>query len=418
MKRIATDEVQDFEIEHQNIVRNYAPESMVLLKNDNILPLNHPGKIALYGNGARNTIKGGTGSGDVNVRHFVTVEEGLEQDGFEITTKRWLYQYSELKANYVKKFKEELVAKAKAEGKDVWVATMGVTPLEPDYDLDLSSSSQAEAAVYVLARDSGEGADRHAERGDIKLTKTEVHDILSLAKQYKKFVLVLNVGGLVDLSEVKDQVPAILLMSQLGSATGNALADVLLGKSYPSGKLAMTWAPIEQYPSTDNFGDINDTYYKEGIYVGYRYFDSMNITPLYEFGYGLSYTSFKLKTESVKANAKKVELKVRVSNIGNAAGKEVVQVYYSAPDSVMDQPYQKLAAYAKTKELAPGEEQVLTLTFNTSAMASYNQEKAESVLGHGDYLIRVGNSSRNTKVVAKVNLNQNTVIEKFINIPF
>ena len=416
MKRIATDEVQDFEIEHQNIVRKYAPESMVLLKNDNILPLNHPGKIALYGNGARNTIKGGTGSGDVNVRHFVTVEEGLEQDGFEITTKRWLYQYSELKANYVKKFKEELVAKAKAEGKDVWVATMGVTPLEPDYDLDLSSSSQAEAAVYVLARDSGEGADRHAERGDIKLTKTEVHDILSLAKQYKKFVLVLNVGGLVDLSEVKDQVPAILLMSQLGSATGNALADVLLGKSYPSGKLAMTWAPIEQYPSTDNFGDINDTYYKEGIYVGYRYFDSMNITPLYEFGYGLSYTSFKLKTESVKANAKKVELKVRVSNIGNAAGKEVVQVYYSAPDSVMDQPYQKLAAYAKTKELAPGEEQVLTLTFNTSAMASYNQEKAESVLGHGDYLIRVGNSSRNTKVVAKVNLNQNTVIEKFKHI--
>lgn len=416
MKRIATDEVQDFEIEHQNIVRKYAPESMVLLKNDNILPLNHSGKIALYGNGARNTIKGGTGSGDVNVRHFVTVEEGLEQAGFEITTKNWLDQYSKLKADYVKKFKADLVTKAKAEGKDVWGATMGVTPLEPDYDLDLSSSSQTDTAVYVLARDSGEGADRHVERGDIKLTKTEVHDILSLVKQYKKFVLVLNVGGLVDLSEVKDQVPAILLMSQLGSATGNALADVLLGKSYPSGKLAMTWAPIDQYPSSGNFGDINDTYYKEGIYVGYRYFDSMNIIPLYEFGYGLSYTSFKLETEAVKADSKKIELNVRVSNVGNTAGKEVVQVYYSAPDAVMDQPYQELATYAKTKELTPGEEQVLNLTFNTNDMASYDQENAESILGNGDYLIRVGNSSRNTKVVAKANLDQDTVIEKFKHI--
>lgn len=416
MKRVATNEVQDFEVEHQNLVRKLAPESMVLLKNDNqLLPLANLKRVALYGNGARNTIKGGTGSGDVNVRHFVTVEEGLENAGIQITTKSWLEAYSELKAAYEKKYYADLQEEAKANGENDMMAMMGKMPVELDYDLPLSDED-ADAAVYVLARNSGEGADRKIAAGDIKLTKTEIRDITKLAEKYDKFVLVLNVGGLVDLDPVADKVPTILLMSQLGTATGDALADVLTGKAYPSGKLTMTWAPIEKYPSTANFGDINDTPYKEGIYVGYRYFDTMKIKPTYEFGYGLSYTDFEYQTEEVKADSESVSVKVKVKNTGNYNGKEVIQVYYSAPSTLIDQPSQNLAAYAKTKELKPGEEEELTISFKTAAMASYLEDRASNVLAHGQYLIAVGTSSQDTSIVAKLDLDKDTVVEKFKNI--
>lgn len=416
MKRIETDQIQDFEVEHQKLVRKLAPESMVLLKNDNhILPLKNLKSVALYGSGARNTVKGGTGSGDVNVRHFVTVEEGLENAGVKITTKSWLKQYGELKDKYVKKYYQDLEAEAKAAGENNMMAMMGKMPLEPDYELPLAGED-VQGAIYVLARNSGEGADRKIAAGDIKLTKAEIRDITELAEKYSNFVLVLNVGGLVDLDPVIDKVPAILLMSQLGSATGDAVADVLTGKAYPSGKLTMTWAPIEDYPSTKNFGDINDTPYKEGIYVGYRYFDTMKIKPTYEFGYGLSYTNFEINTEDVHADNENVSVKVKVKNVGDAAGKEVVQVYYAAPNTLIDQPSQNLAAYAKTKELKPGESEELIISFKTRIMASYLSKMASSVLAKGQYLIKVGSSSQNTSLVAKLDLDEDTVVEKFKNI--
>lgn len=409
MQRIKTNKIQDFEIKHQTIVRENAPESMVLLKNEGILPLKECHHIALYGNGARNTIKGGTGSGDVNVRHFVNIEEGLKNAGIRLTSNDWLDQYSQLKADYVQKYKENIIATAKKKGEDVFMALMGKAPLEPDYDLPLSKTA-ADAAIYVLARDSGEGADRQIKRGDLKLTKTEVHDILILANMYHNFVLVLNVGGLVDLTEVKDHVPAILLMSQLGSASGDAVADVLLGKAYPSGKLAMTWAAIEDYPSTKNFGDINDTRYEEGIYVGYRYFDSLGLKPTYEFGYGLSYTDFTINTKRVLVNSKEIQIQAEVKNIGKLPGKEVVQLYYSAPSNVLKQPYQELAAYTKTNELVPGERTIVTLKFSPCEMASFDTENGVDLLSHGTYLLRLGNSSRHTQVIAKINLKQNVIL--------
>ena len=377
--RIESPEVQEFEKQHIAAVRRLAPECMVLLKNDGTLPLQEAGKLALYGSGARKTIKGGTGSGDVNVRHFVTVEEGLQNAGFTLTTGDWLDGYDQVVADARAAFYGALRKEADAAGvtgPHMMMYAMGKACPEPDYELPLNG--EGDTAVYVLARNSGEGADRKPEAGDIRLTPTEIRDILALKEQYEKFVLVLNVGGMVDLEPVKT-VGTVLLLGQLGSATGDALADVLLGRAYPSGKLTMTWAPIEDYASTEGFGDPNDTYYKEGIYVGYRYFDTIGYVPTYPFGYGMGYTTFAVEPKGISADASHISVTASVTNTGAAAGKEVVQVYYSAPAGKLDKPYQELAGYAKTKELAPGESQEVTVTFATQSMASYCVECASYV---------------------------------------
>ena len=375
MVRITDSNVQDFEKKHIAAVRDMAAECAVLLKSNGDFPLASAGKIALFGNGARNTIKGGTGSGDVNVRHFVSVEEGLENAGFEITSKAWLDAYTSMLAEEKAKFLQGLKAEAKAAGVNAIWYCMGKVMPEPAYNIPLEG--EAETAVYVLARNSGEGADRTPVAGDINLTETEQRDILALNEKYDKFILVLNVGGMVDLSPVS-AVKNILLLSQLGTPTGDVLADILLGKSYPSGKLTTTWAPIASYPSTEGFGDPNDTYYKEGIYVGYRYFDTVNETPVYPFGYGLGYTTFEVKGKSVAADEKQVTVTASVKNTGNFAGKEVVQVYVSAPAGKLDKPYQELKGFAKTKELAPGEETEVTVTFDTASMASFSEEEQKA----------------------------------------
>lgn len=413
MKRIQSKEMQQFEKEHINAVRAMSPECMVLLKNEGMLPLGRTGKIALYGSGARNTIKGGTGSGDVNVRHFVNIEEGLENAGFEITTKAWLDAYDEVLDKAKRAFAEELKVKAKASGMPLFMFLMGKVVPEPDYELPLEG--EGDTAIYILARNSGEGTDRADVPGDIRLTETEIRDILVLNEKYEKFVLVLNVGGLVDISPVEN-IKAVLLMSQPGIAAGDALADVILGKTYPSGKLTMTWASVKDYPSTDGFGDPDDTFYGEGIYVGYRYFDRAGKRPVYPFGYGLGYTTFSVETKNLEADAKTITVTVAVKNTGKSAGKEVVQVYYSAPEGRLDKPYQELAAYAKTGELKPGEEQELSISFAVASMASFDEEIASYVLEKGRYDIRVGNCSRNTHIAGAVSLNGDAVTERVRNI--
>ena len=414
--RIDSPDVQAFETEHIAAVRKVAPECMVLLKNDGTLPLSGAGKIALYGSGARRTIKGGTGSGDVNVRHFVNVEEGLENAGFEITTKAWLDGYDKIvtdaKAAFYGAIRKEAEA-AGAKGIQMMLFAMGRMCPEPEYELPLDG--EGDTAIYVLSRNSGEGADRKPEEGDINLTETEIRDILALNKKYEKFILVLNVGGMIDLKPV-EEVSSILLMGQLGMATGDALADVVLGKAYPSGKLTMTWAPIKDYASTEGFGDPNDTYYKEGIYVGYRYFDTIGYTPTYPFGYGVGYTTFTVEPKSMTADAEKVTVTATVRNTGDKAGKEVVQVYYSAPEGNLDKPYQELAGYAKTKELAPGGSEDVTVTFETESMASYCVKCASYVMEKGTYFVHVGNCSRNTHIAGAVVLDETKVIEKDKNI--
>lgn len=413
MKRIQSKEIQQFEQEHIDAVRSLSPECMVLLKNEGVLPLGKAGKIALYGSGARNTVKGGTGSGDVNVRHFVNIEEGLENAGFEITTKDWLNAYDRILDKAKRAFADELKVKAETSGMPLFLFLMGKVAPEPEYELLLEG--EGDTAIYVLARNSGEGTDRADVSGDIRLTETEIRDIRILNEKYENFVLVLNVGGMVDLGPIGG-VKAVLLMSQLGTPTGDALADVLLGKAYPSGKLTMTWADLKDYPSTENFGDPNDTLYREGIYVGYRYFDSTGKTPVYPFGYGLGYTTFSIEPKGLEADAKTITVTVMVKNTGKAAGKEVVQVYYSAPSGKLNKPYQELAAYAKTGELEPGGEQELSISFDLASMASFDEESASFVLEKGRYYIRVGNCSRDTHIAGAVELYDDAVTEKVRNI--
>lgn len=413
MQRIHSQEIQTFEKEHIAAVRALSPECMVLLKNEGVLPLGKAGKVALYGGGARRTIKGGTGSGDVNVRHFVTVEEGMENAGFEITTKAWMDAYDTVVADAKKAFVQTIKEEAAAAGADPMMFGMGRVMPEPAYEIPLDG--EGDTAVYVLARISGEGSDRQPVAGDINLTETEIRDILAVNAKYEKMVLVLNAGGMVDLSPVAE-VKTVLLMGQLGSATGDALADVLLGKSYPSGKLTMTWAPIAAYPSTEGFGHPDDTRYKEGVYVGYRYFDRTDISPIYPFGFGMGYTTFTVTPVKMTVEDGQITVTVKVKNTGAAAGKEIVQVYYSAPEGKLDKPYQELAGYVKTGELQPEEEQEVTVTFAVSSMASYDTARAAWVMEAGTYYVRVGNCSRNTHICGGIRLETEAVTEKVKNI--
>ena len=275
----------------------------------------------------------------------------------------------------------------------------------------------------MLSRNSGEGKDRTPGAGDYELSDTEKTAIANLANAYGNLIVVLNVGGVIDTKFLRAQegIGAILLMSQAGNIGGHALADVLTGKVSPSGHLTTTWAEnYEDYPNAKTFshmnGDIHDEYYEEGIYVGYRYFDTFDVTPAYPFGYGKSYTTFDVKTEEVTADAKQISVKVCVTNTGATySGKEVVQVYYSAPTGKLEKPYQELAAYAKTKELAPGESEELIITYQVDRMASYDVQRASYVLEAGTYYVRVGVNSRATKVSAAVVLDQETVTEVLSN---
>ena len=282
MVRIDSPEVQEFEKEHLATLRALAPECMVLLKKNGDFPLSAPCKVALYGAGARETIKGGTGSGDVNVRHYVTVEEGLENAGFTVTTKSWMEGYKAAREAVISDFYESIAKEAEELGKSVFLVGMGRTPGEPHYELPIEG--EGDVCIYVLSRNSGEGADRPGGDGDYQLTADEVRDILACAEKYMKFMLVLNVGGPVDISPVLDQVDNVLLLSQLGSVTGDAFADVLLGKANPSGKLTTTWAKAGNIMAIGDFAERDDTRYKEGVFVGYRYYDAAEVQPLFPFG--------------------------------------------------------------------------------------------------------------------------------------
>lgn len=385
---LKTDEIQNYEIEHQEEVRRLAGECMVILENDGVLPLQAgTKKIALFGTGARHTIKGGTGSGDVNVRENISIAQGLERAGFKFVTEGWLDQYDRLYADA-----------QEAEQPEITEADV----------------KEADAAIYVISRNSGEGKDRRAEKGDYYLNDRELQNIRFMTEHYKNCIVLLNVGGVIDLTSLKaiEGVQAIMLVGQTGNMGGYAVADVLTAKTIPSGKLTDTWArSYEDYPSSATFshrdGNLDDEYYSDGIYVGYRYFDTFGVMPLYCFGYGKSYTEFEIKTMNVTADEKQVQVEVEVTNIGDKyPGKEVVQVYYSAPDGIMEKPTQELAGFAKTKLLAPGEKDVVTITFATTDMASFDAYDAAWVMEEGEYTIRVGNSSRNTEAVAVIDLDE------------
>ena len=404
--------MNDYEREHNAMLRRLGAECTVLLKSNGAFPLHEPCELALYGSGARRTIKGGTGSGEVNSRTFVTVEDGLEAAGFTVTTKFWMDTYETLCTSARKNFIRSLKKQALEHHTLAILESMGAVMPEPEYNIPLNGAG--DTAVYVLSRISGEGSDRKPVPGDILLTETEKRDILQLNKQYRNFLLVLNVGGVVDLSPVLE-VGNILILSQLGVETGNILADLILGNSTPSGKLTTTWSAWEDYPSVGNFGQKDDTYYIEGIYVGYRYFDSVGKKALFPFGFGLSYTEFSILPGLVNKEAGKIIVTAPVKNTGSFLGKEVVQLYVSAPQGKLDKPYQTLAAFAKTKDLQPGEQQELTLSFDLRDLASYDGARASWILEAGDYVLRLGTSSADTEAIAVLCLDREVVVRKCRN---
>ena len=407
--------------------RALAPQGMVLLENNGALPLaGKPGKIALYGNGARRTIKGGTGSGDVNSRETVNIEQGLEDAGFVIVTKDWIdrdcRKFDEAQAAYFGKIRQSISEKGMSAIMELFDSPFIPPAIIPVEDADLRTD-ETDTAIFVISRNSGEGKDRNDLPGEYRLFAEELDGIRKVAAAYRTTVVVLNVGAVIDMKELLavEGVDAILNMSQAGNYSGYALADAITGRQAPSGHLTSTWAvSYADYPSAATFshcnGDTDDEYYTEGIYVGYRYFDTFNVTPQYPFGYGLTYTTFRVECAGCEADEKEVCVRVRVTNTGALPGRQVVQVYYSAPAGSLEKPYQELAGYAKTGELAPGETEELTVRYATADMASYSPSKAAWILEPGTYYVRMGVHSRDTKVVLALTLDAEAVTEQVRNL--
>lgn len=397
----------DYERQHLEQLRTLAPECTLFLKRSGKLPLPGPCDIALYGSGARHTVKGGTGSGEVNSRSFLNIEESLTRAGFQVLTRDWLDRYDAVRKNAYAAFIKKVKADARKHHTSPLIEGMGAVMPEPEYEIPLER--KCNTAVYVLSRISGEGSDRRVVPGDVLLSESEKRDILALQEMYPVFVLVLNVGGPVDLSPVARDVDDILLLSQLGVQTGTVLSDILLGTSYPSGKLTTSWAGSADFCPQAEFGEKEETHYKEGIYVGYRYYDTAHVKPLFPFGFGLGYTDFRLEPESVTLAGEQVTVSAQVRNTGAFSGKEVVQLYLSSPWGALDQPAQALAAYGKTRELAPGESCRMELRFRMSDLASFDERRSAYILEKGDYVLRCGNSSRKSKPMALLRLTREVI---------
>lgn len=415
-KASRSDGVSQRERDNLRVAYEAACEGMVLLKNDGTLPFQTK-KVALYGPGASMTVKGGTGSGEVNERHSVTILEGLENRGFQVTTQDWLRR---CEAAAVRAEKENRLARKKQMNifsvtsimenmLSSFYFTDGVAITSADVD-----ASATDSCIYVLSRQAGEGGDRKMEPGDFCLSQAEKANIRLCAERYAHFLLVINCGSAIDMS-FADEIPginAIVYLCQLGTEGGHAFADLVSGQITPSGRLADTWAksygdiPFGGDYSSLN-GNLKEEYYREGIYVGYRYFDSFHVEPAYPFGFGLSYTTFDIQSSGVTMEGRKAIVRATVTNTGDTwSGKEVVQLYVSAPAGRLHKEYQSLAAFAKTKTLAPGQRETVTLEFDLGSVASYSEEKAAFLLEPGDYILRLGNSSRNTLVIGALNVSR------------
>ena len=421
---VTSTEVTQHEIDSAIISQQLATEGMVLLENkNNVLPMAGSGDVALYGAGAIQTIKGGTGSGAVNNRIVYpdgssvdgvaiasTVLDGFKNAGYNVLTEDYLNAYNEANPYAV-------AGMGRVALPDDWMLT---------YEQVKETAAQTDTAIYVVRRNAGEGADRTPTKGDYYLSDAELANIQLLSSVFDKCIVVLNVIS-VDSSWFEESgADALVLMSNPGMLSGDALVQVLNGTVTPSGKLVDTWASdITDYPSTEYFAAINEDdpwssfveYYMDDIYVGYRYFDTFAPEKVnYEFGYGLSYTTFDVVTDSVTADKDKVTVQATVTNTGDTySGKEVVEVYFSAPEGDLDKPYQELAAFGKTDTLAPGESQTLTLSFNTEEMSSYSEDLAAYIMEAGNYVIRVGNSSRNTEPAAVLTLDKTVITEQLTN---
>ncbi len=424
----ATFNSSETERERRNRLVAYraAVEGVVLLKNDGALPVK-PGRIALYGAGAQLTIKGGTGSGEVNARYNVSILEGLQKAGFTIGTLQWIDDYLQEFRRGEEKY-AATAAKKFFRFDMAGLANIMANPYRYPYGRAITENdihdSATDTCIYVIARQAGEGGDRRLESCDYSLSDIERGNIEKCAQAYANTIVVINVGAPFDVSFL-DAIPginALIFFCQQGTEGGTALADILAGNVAPSGKLTDTWAkrysdiPFAREYSYLN-GDLNDENYREGIYVGYRYFDTFQVAPRYAFGYGLSYTDFDIQFVDAVVEKDIVAVKIDVKNTGaKYSGKEVVQVYISCPQTQSPTAYQMLAAFAKTKTLEPGEVQRIIIAIDFKWLANYVEESASFILSRGEYIVRIGNSSKNTRPFAVVTLDSDVVVSKHENI--
>lgn len=412
---------------HAAITRQSSTEGMVLLKNNAALPIRGLKTVALFGVNSYDFMSGGLGSGAVNVGYSVDMVTGLKNIGVATTP-----QLTEIYQNYVKYAK----AKLKADKNPMmWFLNQGQPKLD---EIDITErcvaneEPKADAAIITIGRQAGEGMDRQI-NGEFNLSKTEQDMIFRVSDAFhakgKKVIVIINSGSVMETASWRDRVDAILVAWQPGIEGGNSVADILTGKVNPSGKLTMTW-PIAatDHPSTANFAKEYDMYtyknmegwgkgnipgvdfsnHEEDIYVGYRYFDTFKKDVAYPFGFGLSYTTFEMGKPSVKANGKNIEVSVTVKNTGKVAGKQVAQVYVTAPKGAYEKPAKELKAFGKTRELKPGESQTLKMTLEKRDLASFDEANSQWKVDAGNYLFQVGTDVESIKGTATLKVAEYT----------
>lgn len=410
---------------HAKLVREAAAEGMVLLKNNGNLPMEAKGNIALFGLSAYKSIAGGTGSGNVNKPYIRNISEGLEAAGFTLDSRL---------ADFYAKHRE-YVASQSALGMGGGRNVMLGEAVLPEVAINQSSiqtcAQRNDAAIIVIGRNAGEGDDRRMV-DDFELTDVERALLRNVCNEFhkvgKKVTVVMNIGGVIETASWKGQPDAILLAWTPGQEVGNSVADVLTGKSNPSGKLSMTF-PLSylDIPSSANFPyngqvqqqqgrgfggrnvgnkDIDYTNYAEGIWVGYRYFNTAGVEVSYPFGYGLSYTTFSYSKPTVKAKNGGFEATITVKNTGKVAGKEIVQIYVSAPDGGLVKPSEELKAFGKTKLLQPGESQTLTFSADAYTLASFNEQASEWQTAAGKYTVKFAASATDVRATATFSAKQ------------
>ena len=399
---------------HAEVTRQTATEGMVLLKNDgNALPMKDVKNVAVFGITAYDFIAGGTGSGDVNKAYTIDLMQGITNAGLAVTDdlKNLYYDY--------KKFQE---SKDAAEFANTFRWGKPVLPeLEVSSRTISNQAKKADIALVCLGRQAGEGADRHIEN-DFNLTEVErnlLNDVcLYFHQAGKKVIVILNMGNVIETASWKGMPDAILMAWQPGQEGGNSVVDVLTGKANPSGKLTMTF-PIaaSDIPALANYpnvgisevrgwrsrGPVKNTDYtlhQEGIYVGYRYFNTNDVAVSYPFGYGLSYTTFAYSKPVVKPGKDGFTATITITNTGKVAGKEAVQLYVSAPDGGLEKPANELKAFAKTRELQPGESQTLTMNVTAYGLSSYNEATQAWETAAGRYTVKFGASVEDIRATA------------------
>ncbi|MBR2880586.1 MAG: glycoside hydrolase family 3 C-terminal domain-containing protein, partial [Oscillospiraceae bacterium] len=413
--------VSERELRHAALARKVCGEGMVLLENKGALPL-RGGKVALYGAGVRHGSYGGSGSGENNPRYRISPEQGFINGGWEVVSSHWLDEFDKLYEEEKEAYTRSVLKATRrlgVFGRMEYVAShpfipSGGRPVIPEEAI----ASGTDTAVYILTRHAGEGGDRRTVQGDYYITDSEKDFLCSLCASYPKVVLVLNIGSVMDLNFADEcGIDAILYMMQGGMEAGNGLFDVLSGAVSPGGKLTDTWAHnYEDYPSHDIFSTIGgrqrEEDYLEGIYVGYRWFDAMGITPRYAFGHGLGYSSFSLTPGAATAEGSRISIYANIQNTGSMAAKEVIQLYVSAPEGKLFKEPKSLITYTKTALIEPWRSQQLCLSFDLRQCASYDAESSSFILEKGDYIVYIGTASDKLLPAAVVTLDETAVTEK------